>query len=107
MQRPHAVVQRVSPRSTHTSSPNAHPALLSSSFPYLHPRYGHSTGTPSEKGLRIDAQTALAFVKGNELLRGTKVIIYGQSIGGCVCLALAGTNGDQVSRIPQAVRCTF
>jgi len=59
-------------------------------------RYGRSTGSPSEKGLRIDAQTALDYVKKHPLLKDTKVVIYGQSIGGCVSIALAGASGDQV-----------
>ncbi|KAI0055297.1 alpha/beta-hydrolase [Artomyces pyxidatus] len=54
--------------------------------------YGLSEGTPSEKGLQTDAQTALDFVLGNESLSGTPVVLYGQSIGGAVAIDLASKN---------------
>jgi dienelactone hydrolase len=60
-------------------------------------RYGKSEGTPSEKGLRTDAQTALDYVRQHPLLSKTKVIVYGQSIGGCVSVDVASRNGDKVS----------
>ncbi|KAH8088148.1 Alpha/Beta hydrolase protein [Filobasidium floriforme] len=61
--------------------------------------YGKSEGTPSEKGLRIDAQTALDYVRQHPLLSKTKVIVYGQSIGGCVSVDVASRNGDKVDAV--------
>ena len=43
--------------------------------------YGFSTGDPNEKGLNIDAQTALDYVRGRDDLRSSKIVIYGQSLG--------------------------
>ncbi|PWN48440.1 alpha/beta-hydrolase [Violaceomyces palustris] len=54
--------------------------------------YGLSTGSPSEKGIRIDAQTALEWIKNHESLKRTQVVAYGQSIGGAVAVDLASRN---------------
>lgn len=59
--------------------------------------YGFSTGDPSEPGLRIDAQTALDWIREHAKLRHTSVIAFGQSIGGAVAIDLAARN-------PQTVR---
>lgn len=54
--------------------------------------YGASTGSPNEKGLNIDAQTGLDYVRQRAELRGTKIVLYGQSLGGAVSIALAAKN---------------
>jgi fermentation-respiration switch protein FrsA (DUF1100 family) len=54
--------------------------------------YGLSTGTPNEKGLAIDAQTGLDYIRSRAELKGSKVIIYGQSLGGAVAIGLAAKN---------------
>ncbi|KZT64669.1 alpha/beta-hydrolase [Daedalea quercina L-15889] len=59
--------------------------------------YGHSEGTPSEKGIQTDAQCALDFIHKHPYLRKTPIILYGQSIGGAVSIDLA-------SRNPKAIR---
>ncbi|KAH9925971.1 Alpha/Beta hydrolase protein [Fomitopsis serialis] len=59
--------------------------------------YGHSEGTPSEKGLQTDAQCALDFIRAHPFLSKSPVILYGQSIGGAVAIDLA-------SRNPAAIR---
>ncbi|KAI8827132.1 Alpha/Beta hydrolase protein [Fimicolochytrium jonesii] len=62
--------------------------------------YGTSEGTPSETGLKIDAQAALEWVLANpELPPNSKIIVYGQSIGGAVAINLAATNKDKVSAL--------
>jgi len=72
----------------------------------LHYRgYGHSQGSPSEKGLRIDAQTALDYLTSHPTLSpstesstpGSKIILYGQSIGGAVALDLAARNPNAIA----------
>lgn len=57
--------------------------------------YGRSTGDPDEKGLKIDAQTALDFLRSNDELRGKKIIVYGQSLGGAVGINLVARNQEQ------------
>ncbi|KAF1915011.1 Alpha/Beta hydrolase protein [Ampelomyces quisqualis] len=54
--------------------------------------YGLSSGNPNEKGLMIDAQTGLDYIRQRQELRSTQVVIYGQSIGGAVAIGLAARN---------------
>ncbi|KAK0261688.1 bem46 protein, variant [Friedmanniomyces endolithicus] len=54
--------------------------------------YGLSTGTPNEKGLAIDAQTALDYVRSREDLKHNKIVVYGQSLGGAVSIDLVAKN---------------
>jgi abhydrolase domain-containing protein 13 len=57
--------------------------------------YGFSSGDPNEKGLNIDAQTALDHIRGREDLRDSKIVIYGQSLGGAVAINLVNRNQKQ------------
>ncbi|KAG8744006.1 hypothetical protein FRC10_010985 [Ceratobasidium sp. 414] len=54
--------------------------------------YGLSEGQPSEKGLKIDAQKAFDYILEHPILRNTRIILYGQSIGGAVAFYLASQN---------------
>ena len=54
--------------------------------------YGKSTGTPSEEGLTIDGQTFLDFVRNHKELKDTKIVIYGQSLGGALTVKLVEAN---------------
>jgi fermentation-respiration switch protein FrsA (DUF1100 family) len=54
--------------------------------------YGLSSGNPNEKGLMIDAQTGLDYIRQRQELRNTKIVIYGQSIGGAVSIGLVARN---------------
>jgi abhydrolase domain-containing protein 13 len=56
--------------------------------------YGLSTGTPDERGLTIDGQTALDYIRDRADLRDTKLLIYGQSLGGAVAIRLVAENQD-------------
>ncbi|KAI8137101.1 Alpha/Beta hydrolase protein [Fennellomyces sp. T-0311] len=56
--------------------------------------YGFSEGKPNEKGLRIDAQTLLDYVRAHPVLKKTLLIAYGQSIGGAVAIDLVARNED-------------
>ncbi|KAI0777406.1 alpha/beta-hydrolase [Trametes elegans] len=59
--------------------------------------YGLSEGSPSEKGICIDAQCALDHILAHPTLSRTPILVYGQSIGGAVAI-------DLVSRNPNAIR---
>ncbi|KAI9449630.1 alpha/beta-hydrolase [Lactarius psammicola] len=61
--------------------------------------YGHSEGTPSEKGLQIDAQTVLDYVRAHPILSKTPIILYGQSIGGAVSIDLAYRNPQSITAL--------
>jgi fermentation-respiration switch protein FrsA (DUF1100 family) len=54
--------------------------------------YGLSSGNPNEKGLMIDAQTGLDYIRQRQELRKTNIVIYGQSIGGAVAIGLTARN---------------
>lgn len=57
--------------------------------------YGSSTGTPNEQGLLIDAQTGLDYIRDRQDLKRTKVVVYGQSLGGALAIQLvAGNQGE-------------
>ncbi|ORX84202.1 alpha/beta-hydrolase [Basidiobolus meristosporus CBS 931.73] len=58
--------------------------------------YGLSEGAPREKGLRLDAQAALDFITDHPLLMNTKIIAFGQSIGGAVAIDLVARNEDKI-----------
>ncbi|KAL9538508.1 hypothetical protein MBANPS3_010877 [Mucor bainieri] len=57
--------------------------------------YGLSEGRPTEKGLKIDAQTMLEYIKQHPILKHTKLIAYGQSLGGSVAISLVSRNEDK------------
>ena len=54
--------------------------------------YGLSTGNPDEEGLKVDAQTGLDYIRQRDDLKGNKIVIYGQSLGGAVALNLVAKN---------------
>ncbi|KAF2156819.1 alpha/beta hydrolase BEM46/Esterase/lipase/thioesterase [Myriangium duriaei CBS 260.36] len=54
--------------------------------------YGKSTGSPDEKGINVDAQTGLDYIRSRDDLKKTKIVIYGQSIGGAVGIRLTRQN---------------
>lgn len=57
--------------------------------------YGLSTGTPDERGINIDAQTAVDYVRQHDDLKKTSMVLYGQSLGGAVAINLAHRNSEQ------------
>ncbi|CAC37493.1 palmitoyl-(protein) hydrolase [Schizosaccharomyces pombe] len=61
--------------------------------------YGKSTGSPSEAGLKIDSQTALEYLMEHPICSKTKIVVYGQSIGGAVAIALTAKNQDRISAL--------
>ncbi|GAA5841384.1 hypothetical protein JCM11251_006172 [Rhodosporidiobolus azoricus] len=58
--------------------------------------YGKSEGSPSEKGLKLDSQTALDYILSHPELEKTDVFLYGQSIGGAVAIHLASQNAQRL-----------
>lgn len=59
--------------------------------------YGLSTGNPNEAGITIDAQTGLDFVLQRDDLKNTRIVLYGQSLGGAVSIKLAAQNKGEAS----------
>ncbi|CCX11761.1 Alpha/Beta hydrolase protein [Pyronema domesticum] len=58
--------------------------------------YGLSTGRPSEKGLNIDAQTALNFLLEHADSKDGKIFVYGQSLGGALAIQLVAKNQGKI-----------
>ena len=54
--------------------------------------YGLSTGTPDEKGMMIDAQTGLDYILQRKETTNTRIVVYGQSLGGAVTTQLIAKN---------------
>jgi fermentation-respiration switch protein FrsA (DUF1100 family) len=54
--------------------------------------YGLSTGSADERGLMIDAQTALDYLTNRHETRNNKIVVYGQSLGGAVSIQLVARN---------------
>ncbi|KAJ3202093.1 hypothetical protein HDU82_007609 [Entophlyctis luteolus] len=59
--------------------------------------YGKSDGRASERGMKIDAQAALHWIQNHPELGRTRVILYGQSIGGAVAVFLASKNPGKIA----------
>lgn len=51
--------------------------------------YGLSSGSPSEKGLKLDAQTVLHYLADHPVIKNSKLILYGRSLGGAVAIHTA------------------
>ncbi|ORY45610.1 alpha/beta-hydrolase [Rhizoclosmatium globosum] len=61
--------------------------------------YGKSDGVATENGIKIDSQAALDWIANHEELGKTKIVLYGQSIGGAVALDLASRNPDRITAV--------
>ena len=61
--------------------------------------YGLSTGSASEVGIRLDAQTTLDFIRAHQVLGKTTLVVYGQSLGGAVAVDVAQRNPKDVHAI--------
>lgn len=54
--------------------------------------YGQSEGSPSEKGLRLDAKAALQYLNDrDDVIDNNRIYIFGRSIGGACAIALAAS----------------
>jgi pimeloyl-ACP methyl ester carboxylesterase len=61
--------------------------------------YGMSSGTPSEKGIIMDAESVLDFAKTHPLLVDSPIILFGRSLGGAVSLSLYERRPSDVNSI--------
>jgi len=61
--------------------------------------YAHSDGSPSEKGLRRDAQAALDYLLADDELSQKPIVLYGQSLGGAVAIDLASRNPSKINAL--------
>lgn len=69
-------------------------------FIYSYRGYGKSSGSPSEVGLKIDAQTVMKYLsQENEQYRQSSLVLYGRSLGGAVAIYMAATMSSSVQGI--------
>ena len=61
--------------------------------------YGRSTGSPTEVGLNIDADTVLEYAINHPKLKNSPMIAFGRSLGGAVSIALAHRHPDQIKGV--------
>ena len=61
--------------------------------------YGLSEGQANEKGMKLDAQAALDYVVSHDRLKGGKIIVYGQSIGGAVAIDITARNQGKIDAL--------
>jgi fermentation-respiration switch protein FrsA (DUF1100 family) len=54
--------------------------------------YGRSTGTPSEKGIYMDAQAAYDYLVNEERIAADNIILFGQSLGAAAAIDVAVKN---------------
>lgn len=59
--------------------------------------YGHSTGTPSERGLELDSEAVLNFALEHKEINNKQIFIFGRSIGGAVGIYLASKFNDRLA----------
>jgi len=58
--------------------------------------YGNSDGEPSERGLNLDAQACLDYLRSRADIDSKKIFVYGSSLGGAVSVTLALHNQDKI-----------
>lgn len=56
---------------------------------YSYRGYGESSGTPSEEGLKIDADTIMNYIVQDPQLSASSLILHGRSLGGAVAIYIA------------------
>ncbi|CCK72616.1 uncharacterized protein KNAG_0K02530 [Huiozyma naganishii CBS 8797] len=58
-------------------------------FIYSYRGYGLSEGSPSEAGLKMDADRAISYLATNEFHKKRKLVLYGRSLGGANAIYIA------------------
>ena len=66
-----------------------HDRLGVSVFLFDYRGYGRSEGSPSERGLYLDADGALAYIEARDDVRADRIVYFGRSLGGAVAVDLA------------------
>lgn len=58
-------------------------------FVYSYRGYGLSQGSPSEKGLKSDADAVMTFLQHDSFFKSQKLLLYGRSLGGANAIYIA------------------
>ncbi|CCF56287.1 hypothetical protein KAFR_0A08530 [Kazachstania africana CBS 2517] len=73
--------------------------LGTSVFIYSYRGYGHSEGSPSEAGLKRDADRVLSYLSTNDFHKKRKLVLYGRSLGGANAIYIASKFGNLVDGV--------
>ncbi len=65
-------------------------------FIFSYRGYGKSEGEPHEEGMKKDAMAAANYLLNNDKIDSSKLVLYGQSIGGAVAIYLASQTNLKV-----------
>ncbi|SMN19494.1 similar to Saccharomyces cerevisiae YNL320W Putative protein of unknown function [Maudiozyma saulgeensis] len=68
-------------------------------FIYSYRGYGLSEGSPSEIGLKMDADCAMSYLATDEFHKKRKLVLYGRSIGGANVIYIASKFGKLIDAI--------
>ncbi|QLG73681.1 hypothetical protein HG535_0F01920 [Zygotorulaspora mrakii] len=63
--------------------------LGTSVFLYSYRGYGHSEGSPSEQGLKMDADCVMSHLSSDPFHKTQKLVLYGRSLGGANAIYIA------------------
>lgn len=58
--------------------------------------YGHSEGTPTEEGLKLDSEAVLDWALKNPEIDNNKIYVFGRSLGGAVAVYLASRRQENI-----------
>lgn len=61
--------------------------------------YGKSTGKPSQEKVLEDGDSALNYIKQREDVKNTKLILFGQSLGGHLSCVVAAKNNEKIDAL--------
>lgn len=61
--------------------------------------YGASEGTPSQKGIELDAQACIDTVSDQPDVDGNSIVLFGRSLGGAVAVAMALKNPRRIRAV--------
>lgn len=65
-------------------------------FMFSYRGYGKSEGSPTEVGMKQDAQCAVDYLLSRDDIDKRKIVVFGQSIGGAVAIYLTAHNLDSI-----------
>lgn len=68
-------------------------------FIYSYRGYGFSEGSPSERGLKLDADRAISYLSTNEFHRNKRLVLYGRSLGGANAIYIASKYPELVDGV--------
>lgn len=64
---------------------------------YSYRGYGKSSGSPSEAGLKKDADAVMQYIASNNQLSQSSIVPYGRSLGGAVAIYISAKYGAQIA----------